>query len=559
MNCVPLLIINKFNFSVLKMSKYINRLWTLFVIIIIGLLVIFFKDGWITNWTQGLDLKGGVRLLYQIDYSEYEKSFEDPAEFEAQKDNVKGIVKRNIDNRISELGVSDYSARYLVLNDIEYIEVQIWWIDGVADAKERIWKTVEMTFKAPFEWELEWEDLNERKQLAEDILVIASWIEGGSIETAFLEVDKYTMPRYGERNISPLFENKAEDDMKSYLWLEGAINVATGTVYPSLVETDFSWDVISISNINTEELSGSTSTTYDIIGISIGKNPNWINIKGEAGLLNGERFKLATTGRSQTWEPVVNVQFDEKWSKIFCTATREYIKKPMAIFIGDEIVSAPTIQDEICGWSTQISGGFTLEEATKLKEDLNSGAMPVPLNLESEEKISPKLGETALNKALVAWGVGILLVFFVFLFMYGVKRAVITMFTLLGFFIILMASVKVLWVVLSLSAIGAVLLNIGMWVDANIIIFERIKEELAQGKSYVQSIMDGYTRSFSAIRDGNVTTGLIAFLLMLIGTNMFKGFGTMMIINIMIILTVLTPMVAWLTILFFRNEDEKKK
>jgi len=541
------------------MTKYINKLWVLFVVIILGLLLIFTKDGWINNWTQGLDLKWGVRLLYQIDYSEYKKSFEDPAEYKAQKENVKAIVKRNIDNRISELWVSDYSARYLLLNGEEYIEVQIGGIEWVADAKERIWKTVEMTFKAPFEGDLEGNVLNERQKIAEWILITASWVEGGSFEEALLELDKYAIPNYGERNISPLFTTKTEEEMKSYLWLEDSINVATGTVYPTLVETDSSWDIIRMSNINTEELSGSVSTTYDIEAITVGKNPNWVNIKWENGLLNGERFKLATTGRSQTWEPVVNIQFDDKWSKIFCTATRKYLKKPMAIFIWDEIVSAPTIQDEICGWSTQISGWFTTEEANKLKEDLNSGAMPVPLKLEQEEKISPKLGEDALNKALEAWALGIFLVFLVFLFMYGLKKAIITMLTLTGFFIILLASIKFFWVVLSLSAIGAVLLNIGMWVDANIIIFERIKEELAQGKSYVQSIMDGYTRSFSAIRDGNVTTGLIAFLLMLIGTNMFKGFGTMMIINIVIILTVLTPMVAWLTILFFRNEDKKEE
>ncbi len=520
-------------------------------------MIIFFKGWGITHWTQGLDLEWGVRLLYQIDYSEYKKNFEDSKEFARQKKNVKNIVKRNIDNRISELWVSDYSARYLVLNGKDYIEVQIGWIEDVVDAKKRIWKTVEMTFKAPFEWNPDQKLLNQRKKMAEDILISASVASGASFEKALGEIDSFRAPGYGERNISPLSVTKTEDDMKKYLWVD-KINVATWTVYPKLVETDTSWDIIRVSNINIEELSGAnTSITYNIEGISVGKKPNWINIKWKDWLLNGERFKLATTGRSQSGEPVVNVQFDEKWSKIFCAATKEYLKKPMAIFIGDKIISAPTIQDEICGWSTQISWWFTQEKATKLKEDLNSGAMPVPLKLEQEEKISPKLWESALKKALMAWVVGVILVFFVFLFMYGLKKAIITMITLFGFFVVLLAAIKLLWVVLSLSAIGAVLLNIGMWVDANIIIFERIQEELAEGKSYVQSIMDGYTRSFSAIRDGNITTGLIALLLMLIGTNMFKWFGTMMIINIIIILTVLTPMIAGLTILFFRKEDKK--
>ncbi len=156
--------------------------------------------------------------------------------------------------------------------------------------------------------------------------------------------------------------------------------------------------------------------------------------------------------------------------------------------------------------------------------------------------------------AVVAAGLGFIVIYILMFFMYGFKKANIVLITLIVFLAFLMAIFKLFGVVSSLSAIAAAILTIGMAVDSNVLIFERLKEELAQGKSMHMAIEDAYERSWYPIRDGNISTGLIGFLLFTMGVNVFKGFGTTILINMFLILLVNVPLTKELLLLFYKND-----
>jgi len=217
------------------------------------------------------------------------------------------------------------------------------------------------------------------------------------------------------------------------------------------------------------------------------------------------------------------------------------------------MVTSPVIREKICGGSAQIDGQFTADSAKQLVDELNEGALPAPLILAHEEKMSPTLGEKALTGAMWSAVLGLALVYTFMLVMYGFKKGSVALITLLSFLAVLFAVIKLFGSALSLSGIAAILLSIGMGVDANVLLYERLKEERALGKSRSQSIEDGYKRSWAAIRDGNMTTFMIAILLFFMGTNVFKGFGTMMMVNIVLTLLIIVPLTKLLLFVFYKD------
>lgn len=271
-------------------------------------------------------------------------------------------------------------------------------------------------------------------------------------------------------------------------------------------------------------------------------------------VLNGAYFKYASVGQSQTGLPVVSIQFDDTGKDIFCNLTEQHVGKQMAIFVGGKLMTAPVIRDKICGGTAQIDGSFDVKWARQLADDLNSGALPAPLLLSHEETIAPSLGQNALNGAMFAWVCGIAVVYFIMMLLYGRKKATIALVGLVAFLVYLLGIVKTLGIVSSLSGIAAIILSLGMAVDSNVLMYERIREELGTGKSMESAIEDGYDRSWAPIRDGNITTGIIGLLLFLVWVNVFKWFGTMMLINMILILFVVTPLTKYLLHLFYMKK-----
>ncbi len=510
------------------MKQYLNKLYFALWAVFIAFFVIF-TQWWITDWRQWLDLNGWVRLLYKMDFSQYEKNYEEGA-LQEQKTNVVNIVTKNIDSRVSKLWVSDYNTRYVVLWWEDYIEISLWWIDDIEWAKTLIWKTVKMTFKVPFDWTITPDIKNNRQLIAEKILSSLKNQDMSSIQ------DYLNPPRAWNIKTTETSFNSWNLDST---FQDGIVsNLTWAYVYPTLIESENSFDIYQFLD--------KVDWKYNFMKISVNFEPSWKDAKINWRLLNWERFKMATVERAPSWEAAVAVYFDELWRSMFWDLTKKYLNEQMAIFIWNKMVTDPVIQAEIYGWVAQITWRFTSQEASELAENLNTWAMPVSLDLQQEEKVAPVLWEKALNNSLIAALLWIILIFIMFVFFYGPIYALVTAVSLWIFFIILWGFIKLFGIVLSLSAIWAILLNIGMAVDANVIIFERVREELKRWSSLITAIQIGYENSLSAIRDGNITTWLIAFLLFMIGTNIFKWFGTMMIINIFIVLFVMVPAIPWL-------------
>ena len=240
--------------------------------------------------------------------------------------------------------------------------------------------------------------------------------------------------------------------------------------------------------------------------------------------------------------------------EVFCDVTTNNIGQQMAIFIWGQMITSPVIQAKICDGSAQIDGNFTADSAKELTSQLNDWALPAPLILMQEEKISASLGDNAFNGALIAMAVGFVAIFLYMTYLYGWKKWLISLFSLTIYTLIMLAIVKIIDYALSLSGIAAIILSIGMAVDANVLIFERIKEEKEAGKSDSEAINVAYDRSRSAIRDGQLSTGMIGLLLMLMWINMFKGFGTMLVVAVILTLVINVPVIKELLHIFYRKK-----
>jgi len=188
------------------------------------------------------------------------------------------------------------------------------------------------------------------------------------------------------------------------------------------------------------------------------------------------------------------------------------VGKPIGIFLDQLPLSAPTVQQTISGGEAVITGNFTVDEAKKLAISINAGALPVPIILREMKNIGPTLGQKQVQQSVLAGGVGLSAVIIFMIGYYGIL-GVIASGALLIYGLLSFAIFKTVPVVLTLSGIAGFILSIGMAVDANILIFERIKEEIRRGKKFDSAVRIGFTRALSAIKDANITTLLVSFIL----------------------------------------------
>jgi len=234
-----------------------------------------------------------------------------------------------------------------------------------------------------------------------------------------------------------------------------------------------------------------------------------------------------------TYKPLVLLQFNEEGSRIFEDLTSEQVGKPLAIYIDGIPISSPIVQEKISGGRAQITGSFTIDEAKQLARNLNAGALPVPINLISQQTVGPTLGKVSLQKSLKAGIIGFLVVLLFLIFFYRFPGFLASL--ALGIYVAIVLSLfKVIPVTLTLAGIGGFILSIGMAVDANVLIFSRFREELSQGKTFSISLEEGFKRAWPSIRDGNLTTLLVAVILYFFGTSFVKGFALTLTVGILI-------------------------
>ncbi len=245
----------------------------------------------------------------------------------------------------------------------------------------------------------------------------------------------------------------------------------------------------------------------------------------QATSLTGKYLKKAELGFDQTaYQSMVLIQFDDEGSKIFEELTERNIGKPLAIYIDGIPISVPTVQEKISHGKAQITGQFTIEEAKTLARNLNAGALPVPINLISQQSVGPTLGEISLQKSLKAGILGLIAVVFFLIILYRLPGLLASL-ALVIYVALILALFKLIPVTLTLAGIGGFILSIGMAIDANILIFSRFREELRSGKSFGVAVEEGFNRAWPAIRDGNLTTLIVALILFSFGTSFVKGFA----------------------------------
>jgi preprotein translocase subunit SecD len=274
-------------------------------------------------------------------------------------------------------------------------------------------------------------------------------------------------------------------------------------------------------------------------------------------ILSGENLLDAQPQmNNQTNETVVSFTLDRVGAKRFGKATRTGVGKQLAIVLDGKIVSAPVIRDAIVSGSGQISGNFTFQSATDLALLLRSGALPAPLNIIEERTVGPELGQDSINAGVFALLIGFLLVIIFMFFKYKIFGLIANITLLVNLFF-LVGILTIFEATLTLPGIAGIILTVGMAVDANVLIFERIKEESKKEKNNLIAFDTGYVKSKTAILDANVTTLIAAIILFFMGSGPVKGFSVTLAVGIFTTLFSVYFVARMLTGLYVAKNKEK--
>lgn len=229
-------------------------------------------------------------------------------------------------------------------------------------------------------------------------------------------------------------------------------------------------------------------------------------------LTGSDLKKASVTFDQQTGKPVISLEFNPSGTDKFAKLTRDYLNQPIAIFLDQQLLTAPVVQSEITTGQAIITGNYTLDEAKALVIQLNAGALPVPVEVVSQKTIAATLGQASVNQSLRAglWGLAIVALFMILFYGWlGVFAAL----SLVVYGLLTLSLYKLIPITLTLPGIAGLLLSVGMAVDSNILIFERYKEELAAGRNWIAALELGFGRAWDSIRDANLSTLATAFIL----------------------------------------------
>ncbi|MFC1608572.1 protein translocase subunit SecD [Patescibacteria group bacterium] len=517
-----------------------------------------FLDGIKVN--LGLDLQGGIHLEYKADLSSVNEDKKMEA-LEAAQD----VIER----RVNAFGVGEPLIQTSYSAGEHRIIVELPGVKDVNEAKNQIKETPFLEFKE----EKSDEEMTEANQLfvsmnqktveqAEEVLKRAQGGEDFSELAREYSQDPGSKEEggdlgfVGEGTFVPEFDLVLFDS-----------DLQDGQIYPKLIESQFGWHIIKRIEEKTEKVmdeDGNENNYRQVHSAHIlftKRTADMIpSLKYKSTELTGKNLEsadvvFASQGLS---EPQVSLKFDREGSDLFAGITKRNIGKTVAIYLDDEIISAPMVQSEIANGEAVITGNFTIDEAKELKLRLNEGALPVPIELISQQSIEASLGRDSLDKSLKAGLIGLAIVI-VFMILYYRFLGVVASLGLLIYTGMMISIFKLsgtlsAWpITLTLSGIAGLILSVGMAVDANILIFERIKEELKGGRRLEGAVRAGFQKAWSSIRDGNYSTMITSFILIWFGTGFVKGFAIILIIGV--ILSMFTAIVLVKAMLQFLTAD----
>lgn len=273
--------------------------------------------------------------------------------------------------------------------------------------------------------------------------------------------------------------------------------------------------------------------------------------------LTGRYLKKSALAFDQTTnKPHVVLEFSDEGGKIFADLTKKNIGEVLAIYLDGAPISIPRVQEEIAGGRAQITGNFTITEAKELAQRLNAGALPVPINLITQQNIGASLGHVSLVESLKAGIIGFLAILLFMIIFYRLSGFFASL-SLIIYVIFLLAVFKLIPVTLTLAGIAGFLLSMGMAVDANILIFSRTKEELRAGRNFLDALNNGVKRAWPSIRDGNFTTILVGVILFIFGTSFVKGFALTLILGNLVSMFSAIVITNYFIKLFWGTNPEK--
>ncbi len=250
--------------------------------------------------------------------------------------------------------------------------------------------------------------------------------------------------------------------------------------------------------------------------------------------LNGRYVKNARVDfDSITRQSVVALEFTAEGAEIFEELTEQNIGRPIAIFLDNQLIEMPVVREKISGGRAQITGNFTLDSARELVQRFNAGALPAPITLVNQQTVSAELGEDSLDRAIQAGAIGTLAIM-LFMIAYYRGFGLFAFFALLMYMALTLAVFKIIPITLTLAGIAGFILSIGMAVDANILVFERTREELKKGLPRTAAVEEGFRRAWTSIRDSNITTLITSLILYYFTSSFVRGFALALAIGVLV-------------------------
>jgi SecD/SecF fusion protein len=304
-----------------------------------------------------------------------------------------------------------------------------------------------------------------------------------------------------------------------------------------------------------EAINGRPPATSEVLQSVEGDQPYLVEIRE---LVSGESLTDSQAGFDQrTNEPIVTFRFDSRGAQAFGAATQQNVGRPFAIVLDNQVISAPVINEPILGGSGQISGSFTPQTANDLAILLRAGALPADLTVVEERAVGPGLGADSIAAGQFASIIGGLLVVVFMVVAYG-QLGIIANIALVANVALIIATLTFLGATLTLPGIAGIILTMGMAVDSNVIIYERVKEERRQGRSLVQSLDAGFSRAMATVLDANMTTLIAAVILFYLGSGPVRGFAITLAIGIVTTVFTAFTLTRWLIAFWLRRAKPKE-
>jgi protein-export membrane protein SecD len=516
---------------------------------------------------KGLDLQGGIHLEYRADVSQIAKD---------KAGDALSAVQAVIERRVNAFGVGEPLVQVSRSGSEERVIVELPGVKDIEQAKKMIKETPFLEFRESVaddpDTAKQFDELNRASEKkAQDVLERAKRGEDFSALAKEFSEDPGSKEKGGDLDFA-----KKETFVPEFDAVIFSESLKAGAIYPDLVKSQFGWHIIKKIEEKGEGDNKEVRVAHILfIKRSIDQYPQ---LKYAATGLTGKNLKDASVAfqGQGIGSPQISLAFDDEGTKLFAEITKRNVGKGVAIVLdglpitdtnGDGKIDqqdppyAPTIQQEILGGQAVITGNYTVQEANALVKRLNEGALPVPITLVGQQSVDASLGDSALQKSLFAGLVGLGAVA-LFMILYYRFLGLIAVFALLLYTAMLLTIFKLsvfppFAITVTLSGIAGFILSIGIAVDANVLIFERTREELSYGKNVYKSLGEGFRRAWPSIRDGHISTLITTFILIGLGTGFVKGFAVILALGVLLSLFTAVVLVR-ITTMFIVGEWAEK-